>query len=126
MKILIELTTVLFLAIGLTVIPGEADAQYVSNQSHCLSMDTSNSTANMALMENRCSYGVAVKYCFGIGNCDTRPGATTVAARDKRTVYRKHRKHPHRRLIAFACRDDVDFVDCQNAKEEFFRTRFRE
>lgn len=126
MKKLIALTTAFFLATVLTAIPGEADAQYVSNEAFCLSIDSSNNTSSMAFMENRCSYGVTVKYCFGVGNCETRPGATAVPARDKKTVYREHRKYPHRQLIAFACRDNVDFTDCQRAKEEFFRTRFRQ
>jgi len=103
----------------------DASAQYVSNQSHCLSMDSSNNTSSMAFMENRCSYDLRVKYCFGIGNCQTNPGATTVPARGKNTVYRKHREHPHRLLISFACRTDDDFTACQQAMNAFFRSRVR-
>lgn len=126
MKKLSTATTIFLMAMAVTFMPEQVSAQYVSNQFICLSMDSTNSTGNMAFMENRCNFDVDVKYCFGNYTCDTRPGATTVSARDRKTVYREHRKYPHRQLIAFACRADVDFADCQNAKNEFFQTRWRD
>ncbi|WP_376696542.1 hypothetical protein [Wenzhouxiangella sp. EGI_FJ10305] len=105
--------------------PAMSKAQYVSNQAHCLSVDTTNNTSSMAFLENRCGYELNVKYCFGLSNCHTNPGATTVPARDKKTIYHRHREEGHLQLIAFACRGDVDFTDCQKAKEQFFRSRIR-
>jgi len=116
---------VLLVAIGL--FPRSADAQYVDNRSYCLSVDTSDTVGDMAYLVNSCSEALKVTYCFGAYSCQNTngTGATDVGPRDRRTIFYDHREYSSWSLVAFACSANVDFQDCQQATQRFFRDRNR-
>jgi hypothetical protein len=102
-----------------------AEAQFVANQRHCLSVETEGTVGDMAYLVNGCSEELKVMFCFGLGSCLNAlgTGATTVGPRSKRTIAYDHDEYRGWSLIAFACRASLEFSDCQKAQRDFFKYR---